>query len=82
MYIPKASKFDPCENGHFGIFGGRYVPETLMPILLKLEKEYKKIRFDKEFWSEVNTYLKDYVGRPSPLYFAKISQMNWGQKYI
>ena len=70
MYIPTASKFDPDENGHFGIFGGRYVPETLMPALLKLREEYDKIRFNKEFWSEVDYYLKDYVGRPSPLYYA------------
>lgn len=70
MYIPSASKFDP-KNGHFGIFGGRYVPETLMPALLKLEQEYEKIRFDKDFWSEVDYYLVDYVGRPSPLYYAK-----------
>jgi tryptophan synthase beta chain len=71
MYIPSPSKFDPNENGHFGIFGGRYVPETLMPALLKLEEEYRSIRFDKDFWSEVDYYLKDYVGRPSPLYYAK-----------
>jgi len=71
MYIPTASKYDPDENGHFGIFGGRYVPETLMPALLKLRKEYEEIRFDKDFWSEVDYYLKDYVGRPSPLYYAK-----------
>ncbi len=71
MYIPLASKFDPNENGHFDIHGGRYVPETLMPALLKLKEEYDSIRFCKEFWSEVNYYLKDYVGRPSPLYFAK-----------
>jgi tryptophan synthase beta chain len=78
MYMPSPSKFDPDENGHFGTFdkdsvafGGRYVPETLMPALLKLEEEYKSIRFNKEFWSEVDYYLKDYVGRPSPLYFAK-----------
>ncbi len=70
MYIPSPSKFDPDENGHFGIFGGRYVPETLMPALLELNEEYKKIRFDKDFWSEVDYYLKDYVGRPSPLYYA------------
>ncbi|DAB27566.1 MAG: tryptophan synthase subunit beta [Sulfurimonas sp. RIFOXYD12_FULL_33_39] len=71
MYIPSPSKFDPNENGHFGIFGGRYVPETLMPALLKLEEEYNSIRFDKDFWTEVDYYLKDYVGRPSPLYYAK-----------
>ena len=70
MYIPSPSKFDPDENGHFGLFGGRYVPETLMPALLELDEEYQKIRFDKEFWSEVDYYLKDYVGRPSPLYYA------------
>ncbi|NPA60055.1 MAG: tryptophan synthase subunit beta [Epsilonproteobacteria bacterium] len=71
MYIPKPSKYDPDENGHFGIFGGRYVPETLMPALLKLKDEYESIRFDKDFWSEVHYYLKDYVGRPSPLYYAE-----------
>jgi tryptophan synthase beta chain len=70
-YIPKPSKFDPDSNGHFGIYGGRYVPETLMPILLDLNENYKKYRFDKEFWKEVNYYLKEYVGRPTPLYYAK-----------
>ncbi|MEA3554227.1 MAG: tryptophan synthase subunit beta, partial [Campylobacterota bacterium] len=64
-------KFDPDDNGHFGIFGGRYVPETLMPILLELEENYNKYRFDKDFWEEVNSLLKDYVGRPNPLYYAK-----------
>ncbi|MBL1280053.1 MAG: tryptophan synthase subunit beta [Fluviicola sp.] len=71
MYIPTASKYDPDENGHFGIFGGRYVPETLMPALLRLKDEYEAIRFDKNFWKEVHYYLKDYVGRPNPLYYAK-----------
>ncbi|MEA2017010.1 MAG: tryptophan synthase subunit beta [Campylobacterota bacterium] len=70
-YIPKPSKFDPDDNGHFGIFGGRYVPETLMPILLELEENYNKYRFDKEFWDEVNYLLQEYVGRPNPLYYAK-----------
>ena len=71
MYIPKPSPFDPDQNGHFGKFGGRFVPETLMPILLDLDDIYKELRFDREFWSEVNEYLKDYVGRPSPLTFAE-----------
>lgn len=71
MYIPSASTFDPDTNGHFDIFGGRYVPETLMPALLELEKEYEKIRHDQSFWEEVHYYLKDYVGRPSPLYYAE-----------
>ncbi|QKJ22293.1 tryptophan synthase subunit beta [Poseidonibacter lekithochrous] len=70
-YIPKASIFDPDDKGQFGIFGGQYVPETLMPVLNELEIEYKKYRFDPEFWGEVNALLKDYVGRENPLYFAK-----------
>jgi len=80
MYIPTASKFDPDENGHFGIFGGRYVPETLMPALLKLKDEYAKIRFNKDFWKEVDYYLKDYVGRPSPLYYAHNISKELGAK--
>ena len=71
FYIPKPSKFDPDSLGHFGIFGGRFVPETLMPVLLELDEAYKKYRFDENFWSEVNYLLKEYVGRPNPLYFAK-----------
>ncbi|WP_373035420.1 tryptophan synthase subunit beta [Sulfurimonas sp.] len=80
MYIPSASKFDPDENGHFGIFGGRYVPETLMPALLKLKEEYEEIRFDEDFWKEVHYYLKDYVGRPSPLYYADNISKELGAK--
>ena len=69
MYIPKPI-YDPDENGHFEKFGGRYVPETLMPVLLELEEFYKKIRFDKEFWKEMDYYYKEYIGRPTGLYFA------------
>lgn len=79
MYIPSPSKFDP-QNGHFGIFGGRYVPETLMPALLELEKAYEEIRFDKTFWREVDGYLTDYVGRPSPLYYATNLSKELGAK--
>ena len=71
MYIPKPLRFDPDELGHFGIFGGRYVPETLMPILQELDEAYAKIRFDETFWEEAHYYLEHYVGRPSPLYYAK-----------
>ena len=71
FYIPQPSIYDPDKNGHFGEFGGRYVPETLMPILLELEEEYKKYRFNESFWKEVDALLKDYVGRENPLYFAK-----------
>jgi tryptophan synthase beta chain len=80
MYIPSPSKFDPDENGHFGIFGGRYVPETLMPALLKLKEEYEAIRFNEEFWKEVDYYLKDYVGRPSPLFYAENISKELGAK--
>lgn len=80
MYIPRASKFDPDQNGHFGIFGGRYVPETLMPVLLELEKEYQSLRFNENFWTEVDHYMKDYVGRPSALYYAKNISQELGAK--
>ena len=52
-------------------FGGRFVAETLMPLLLNVEKEYKKARKSKKFKSEIDYYFKNYVGRPSPLYFAE-----------
>ncbi len=61
----------PDPRGHFGQFGGRYVAETLMPALLELEESYKQCQADPSFLSEFEMYLKDYVGRPSPLYFAK-----------
>jgi len=70
-YIPQAFDFDPDARGHFGKFGGRFVPETLMPALIELDAFYKTLRFDKAFWSEVNACFKDYVGRPSPLYKAQ-----------
>lgn len=61
----------PDKSGHFGCFGGRFVPETLMPILLELEKAYTAVKNDRDFKEEVNDYLKQYVGRPNPLYFAE-----------
>ena len=61
----------PDKNGHFGQFGGRYVPETLMPVLLELEKSYEHYRHDREFLEEYEYYLRQYVGRPNPLYFAE-----------
>ena len=71
FYIPQPSPFDPDANGHFGIFGGRFVPETLMPVLEQLKSDYEAVRFDKDFWGEVDYYYKNYVGRPSPLFFAQ-----------
>ena len=61
----------PNEKGYFGKFGGRYVSETLMPLILDVEEQYNKIRKDKKFIDEFNYYLKHYVGRPSPLFFAE-----------
>ena len=61
----------PDRNGHFGQFGGRYVPETLMPALLELELAYNHYRNDKEFKEEFTYYMRQYVGRPNPLYFAE-----------
>lgn len=61
----------PDARGHFGQYGGRYVAETLMPALLELEEAYAEARNDAEFQKEIDYYLKNYVGRPSPLYFAE-----------
>ena len=61
----------PDDRGHFESFGGRYVAETLMPLILDLEKAYEESKNDPSFKSKMKSLLKDYVGRPSPLYFAE-----------
>jgi tryptophan synthase beta chain len=61
----------PDSQGHFGPFGGRYVAETLMPALLELEKSYYQYKQDQEFLQELHYYLKEFVGRETPLYFAQ-----------
>jgi tryptophan synthase beta chain len=61
----------PDQRGHFGEFGGRYVPETLMPALLELETTYLRCKDDSAFQQELAAYLRDYAGRPSRLYFAR-----------
>jgi len=60
----------PDERGHFGLYGGRFVAETLMPLILQLEEAYAEAKDDPRFRREMDGYLKDYVGRPTPLYFA------------
>lgn len=60
----------PDEQGRFGIFGGRFVSETLMPLILALQAEYEHAKDDPSFWAEMDELWKHYVGRPSPLYFA------------
>ncbi|MBI5016557.1 MAG: tryptophan synthase subunit beta [Deltaproteobacteria bacterium] len=66
---------DPCSlpdaNGHFGLFGGRYVAETLMPALVELEETLDQVQGDPAFWEEFHGLLRDYVGRPTPLTFAR-----------
>ncbi len=61
----------PDERGHFGIYGGRFVAETLMPLILDLERAYAAAKADPSFQAEMDGHLANYVGRPSPLYFAE-----------
>ncbi|WP_447756498.1 tryptophan synthase subunit beta [Sphingopyxis fribergensis] len=69
-HIPNSLRGQPDERGHFGHFGGRFVPETLMPLILDLEREYRAAKRDPAFQAEFDDLLEHYVGRPSPLYFA------------
>jgi tryptophan synthase beta chain len=68
---PNSFRTGPDERGHFGIYGGRFVAETLMPLILDLEKAYAEAKADPAFKREMDGYLTHYVGRPSPLYFAE-----------
>lgn len=68
---PNSYRSGPDERGRFGIYGGRFVAETLMPLVLDLEQAYLEAKNDPAFWSELELWFRDYVGRPSPLYFAE-----------
>jgi tryptophan synthase beta chain len=68
---PNSFRTGPDERGHFGLYGGRFVAETLMPLILQLEEAYATAKADPEFQKEMDGYLTHYVGRPSPLYFAE-----------
>jgi tryptophan synthase beta chain len=68
---PNSFRTGPDERGHFGIYGGRFVAETLMPLILELEKAYNEAKADPAFQKQMAGYLKNYIGRPSPLYFAE-----------
>ena len=68
---PNSFRTQPDERGHFGDYGGRYVAETLMPLILELEREYRKAQADPSFQAQFDDLLEHYVGRPSPLYFAE-----------
>ncbi|MBU6235933.1 MAG: tryptophan synthase subunit beta [Alphaproteobacteria bacterium] len=61
----------PDERGHFGPYGGRYVAETLMPLILEVEKAWNTAKNDPTYWAQFDELMRDYVGRPSPLYFAE-----------
>jgi tryptophan synthase beta chain len=68
---PNSFRTGPDEKGLFGIYGGRFVAETLMPLILQLEQAYKDAKADPSFQAELNGFLTHFVGRPSPLYFAE-----------
>src|SRR3954452_22950626 len=69
--MPPATPAVPDQQGRFGPYGGRYVPETLMFALRQLTEEYERARSDPDFQRQLDYYLTQYVGRPSPLYFAE-----------
>jgi tryptophan synthase beta chain len=71
MTTPNSFRTGPDSQGHFGAYGGRFVAETLMPLVLDLERAYNDARRDPKFQAELDGLLKNYVGRESPLYFAE-----------
>ena len=71
MSAPNSFRTQPDERGHFGAFGGRYVAETLMPLVLDLDREYRAAKADPAFQAQFDDLLAHYVGRPSPLYYAE-----------
>ena len=71
MNAPNSFRAQPDDRGHFGQFGGRFVAETLMPLILDLEREYNAAKADPAFQAEFDDLLEHYVGRPSPLYYAE-----------
>jgi tryptophan synthase beta chain len=71
MEQPNSYRGGPDARGHFGAFGGRYVAETLMPLILEVERAYGRAKDDPDFWRELDYYFKHYIGRPSPLYLAE-----------
>ncbi|HEX4112969.1 MAG TPA: tryptophan synthase subunit beta [Stellaceae bacterium] len=78
MTSPNTYRAGPDERGLFGRYGGRFVAETLMPLVLEVERAYEAARHDPDFAKELTYYLENYVGRPSPLYFAGRLTGQWG----
>src|SRR5688572_4483577 len=75
---PNSFRNGPDEHGHFGIYGGRFVAETLMPLILELEQAYEAAKTDPEFHAELADLHTHYAGRPSPLYFAERLTAHFG----
>ena len=75
---PNSYKTGPDAHGHFGLYGGRYVAETLMPLILDLERAYTQAKADPSFQAELDHFLEHYVGRPSPLYLAERLTAHFG----
>src|SRR5712671_7487881 len=78
MQTPNTFRGGPDARGHFGIYGGRFVAETLMPLILAVEAAYNAAKDDPSFQAELDYYLDHYVGRPSPLYFAERLTRHFG----
>jgi tryptophan synthase beta chain len=78
MTTANSYRVGPDKDGHFGNFGGRYVAETLMPLILDLEAAWEAAKVDTAFAAEMDYWLKHYVGRPSPLYYAERLSKHWG----
>src|SRR3984957_4908650 len=78
MQTPNTYRAGPDADGHFGLYGGRYVAETLMPLVLAVEEAYNAAKADPAFKAELDYYLKHYVGRPSPLFFAERLTRHFG----
>lgn len=75
---PNSFRNAPDDRGHFGQYGGRYVAETLMPLILSVEKAWNEAKADPSFWAEYEELAKHYIGRPSPLYFAEKTTEHFG----
>jgi tryptophan synthase beta chain len=78
MQTPNSYRIGPDADGHFGLYGGRYVAETLMPLILAVERAYNQAKADPAFKAELDYYLEHYVGRPSPLFFAERLTRHFG----
>ncbi len=76
---PNSYRTGPDERGHFGLYGGRYVAETLMPLIQSVEQAWEEAKSDPGFWNEFDMLCRDYTGRPSPLYFAESSTKHFAR---